>query len=285
MKNDFIYDLMKSEEIREYYRKNIELDPIEQECVVINCYQSLNNQLKLLYKLLENVSETSKKDISDMIKLYELIIQIYNRPYEFFGNKCNIIYVLHYLELSYNINPLYSDNDLSNFFKYYKTSTYYYDNIEYVISDMNQNFECVDLFEIEIVISPKNSKSFVAASFYCNNFDGKFEPFRCFFERDLFNKYNLDDTMDRYEFPQLRYKGVPFESHTKVKFQVPGMNTPFYGILNCNKDLNNCWYIFMYQEGTKKEEYENYYVPFIDMSYTNISSYSIYALFDWLERA
>lgn len=284
MKNDFIYDLMKSEEIREYYRQNVELDHIEQECVIINCYKSLDDQLKLLHKLLENTAEANNKDITDMIRLYELIIQIYNKPYEFFGNDCNIVYVLHYLELSYNIKPPCNNNDLLTFFKYYKTSTYYYDNLEDVILDMNQNIECADLFEIEILISPYNAKSFIAASFYCGIIDKKCEPFRCSFESDLFNKYNLTNAINRYEFPKLRYKGVPFESHTLVKFQVPSMHTPFYGVLNCDKDLNGCWYIFMYKEGTKREEYENYYIPFIDMSYTNIYLHSMYAIFDWLER-
>lgn len=282
MKNDFIYDLMRSEEIREYYRKNVELDTEEQECVIMNCYKSLKDKLELLKKLHDNVPEEDKKDIKEMITLYELINTIYYNPYKFFGNECRVIYALHYLEPAYNLLS-YNINSKHYLTKNYSDIVDYYDNIEDIIKEMSECNEYNNYsFEVDVIIIPEKGKLFFI-EFYCNNINGKFEPVCCLFDDKLFSSFINNEIIDRYG-SYFRCKGMPFKSGDRIKIQTPVMDEPLYGIISCEQDLNGCWYNFVYEDGKKKEDFYSSKI-LLDISYSNINFSGLYSLFDWLERA
>lgn len=283
MRNEFIYDLMRSEEIREYYRKNVELDTEEQECVIINCYKSLKEKLELLKKLYNNVPEEDKNNVKEMITLYELVNTIYYNPYEFFGNDCRVIYVVHYLEAECNL--LFPNMDLYDFLHEYTTCNVYFDSLEEAYNYMNIDIETIDSFEIELIIIPKNDKSYYPISFYGNNINGNLEPITFTFDDELFDKFNIPNSVDTYKHRwELSYKGLPFATGTKVKFQTPIMRNPFYGFIRCTKDENDCWYCFVFENEIEVHDTDHPY-DFLNMSFINLCHTSDYAIFDWLERA
>ena len=152
---------------------------------------------------------------------------------------------------------------------------------------MNENGAQYDPTEIDIVIIYDDGKTISPIEFYCCFVDGKLEPTRCIFDKDLFDKYITRDTSERYR-NTFRYKGLPFKTGDRIKFQTPIMKEPFYGIISCEQDYpidpNSCWYNFVYEDGAKIEEFDKKMILF-DMSYTNIGGYSEYTVFDWLERA
>lgn len=277
MENDFIYDLIRSKEIKDYYM-SISLSISEQECIIINCYKSLKTKLELLKKFYKNVSEKNKKDVEELILLYQLINTIYYNPIEFFGNNYNIVYVVHDLVFEYNLTQ---NKNLIGFFNYYSGSNVYFNTLGETIDYMTQNINLSNLFEIEIILIGKNGEISTPTDFKCCNIDGIFEPIYCTFDKKIFNKYNIQDAIYIYKNQQINHKGLPFEENCKVKFKTPSMKEPFYGIIHNNKDLNGCWYNFVYKDGYLTEEESDL---FLDMSYTRIDNISMYSVFDWLER-
>lgn len=277
MKNDFIYDLMRSEDIREYYRNNIELSIEEQVCVITHSYNSLDIQLELLKKLYENTDEYS---VLNIVRFYEDICDIYNYPYKFFGNNCRIVYILEWLECDFN---KYQYNmDLFDVFDESCFCTDVFDDIDSIIKIMNQTTNTKS-FKINLLIVPnnKNEKSYFPLSFYCNKINGKWVPIRFSFDDDILKnkhyRYKIKDILNT----GIRYKCLPFDNMSKVKFQTPVMGKPFYGVLSVEDDGNNCWYSFMYPDP------DNSGKPikddFLDMSYTDLgNTRSNYAVFDWL---
>lgn len=279
MKNDFIYDIMRSEEIREYYRKNVELNTEEQICVILNSYNSLSDKLALLNKLYNN--DINKKEVKELITLCELINIIYESPEKFFGNNCQIIYSLHELELECNIN---NNSNINNVFKIYSSYVDYFNNIEKIFEEMRIDSNVV-MYEIDVIVLYDNGEFISPIEFFCSNINGTFVPFYCVFDREIFDKYNLSNAIQLYESKStgISHRGLPFENGCRVKFQVPGMKEPFYGNIYNDKDLNGCWYNFVYTDGTVN--LPKHYEDFLDMSYCNLDLTSKYAVFDWLERA
>lgn len=292
MKNDFIYDLMRSEEIREFYRNNIELNVEEQECVIMNCYKSLKEKLELLKRLYENIPEENKQDIREMITLYELVNTIYYNPYEFFGDEYRFIYVLHDLRFECDILGVEAAALESNLFYYYSNSIEYFDNLEKMTEFMNEGEynKYNDPVIVDIIAIPLNGEiSQTPISFICQNINGNIEPSMISLDKkaNIFNKYNISNAIEKYD-SSFRYKGMPFKTGDRIKFKLPFMSEPFYGIISCEQDYpidpNSCWYNFVYKDGTKVEEFDKVPILF-NMSYTNIKLTSTYAVFDWLERA
>lgn len=294
MRNEFIYDLMRSEEIREYYRKNVELDTEEQECVIINCYKSLKEKLELLKKLYDNVPEEDKNNVKEMITLYELVNTIYYNPYEFFGNDCRVIYALHYLKPLCNLLGVDKAVSNRNLFDCYSQYVEYFDNIEKMIEFMNVD-ECYkynEPFEVDIIVIPNNGESlYYPIEYYCEYINGNFEliNFTLDNKTDIFDKYNISETIHREIFSKISHKGLPFKSGDRIKVQTPSMDQPFYGIISSEQDYpidpNSCWYNFVYEDGTNVEDFDKSII-LLDLSYINIdNSPKVYAIFDWVERA
>lgn len=269
MRNEFIYDIMRSEEIREYYRKNVEFDTEEQLCVIMSCYKSLEDQLKLIKNL--EFNQDDKLLVDEMIKLYELIDIIYKNPHKFFGDDCNIIYAVHYQEYKYNIR--YPNFDLVNFFDRFTIGTEYFNSLEKTIEHIKQD-EIIS-FEIEMIIIKENEIIY-PINFYCNNINEKYVPIRVSFDDDLFKEYQLENALELKNHVYYFGKKLPFENGCKVKFQIPIMQEPFYGFLYNDSNEWDEGYYFMHEDNNND-------CDFLNMSYVNLDKTSDYAIFDWLE--
>lgn len=292
MKNDFIYDVMRSEEIREYYRKNVELDTEEQESVIIKSYNSLKNKLELLKKLYNNIPEQDKKDIEEMITLYELMITIYYNPYEFFGKECRVLYALHSLKPLCNLlgNEIAIEKHRLDY--YYSQYVEYFDNIESMNEFLFIEDNLTEPFEVDIIVIPNNGvPSYFPIDFHCEYLNKELVPLSFIIDNKitLFDKFNISEAISRNRFSRIGHRGLPFESGCRIKIQTPIMQEPFYCIIKSEQDYpidpNSCWYNFAYKDGTKKDEFDNSDI-LLDLSYlSNIGVTSEYAVFDWVERA
>lgn len=287
MRNEFIYDLMKSEEIREYYRKNVELTTEEQASVIIKSYNSIKRKLELLKFLYENSEDEDRSDLAEIIKLYQLVNTIYYKPYEFFGNECRIVYVLQHLKPKCNLLGIESVVN-HRLFDTYTGSTMYFNTLEEVIDEMREFSTQNDPFEVDIIVTYNNGNpSIFPIDFYCENIDGIIEPIEFYSDISIFNKYDISNAVYRVDY-NFRLKGLPFKNGDRIKIQTPIMDEPFYGILRSEQDYpidpNSCWYNFVYKDGTNPEEFDNSKI-LLDVSYTSIDISSQYSVFDWLERA
>lgn len=274
-----IYSVMKSKEISDYYRdNNIKLSPLEQECIIINSYNSLETQLELLQQLVKTVPEGDDKEkINSMVYLYEYVITLFYEPIKIY-NKEHIIYSICTVEPNCNN----SDELIGYFDDVIKDINYFY-NIAELIEFMNKYGEERDSFSIELLLIPSNMSYPDLVQFICNKIDGKFVPFKFYFNEDFEKESVFSEALERYGKPVINRFMLPFEGRCRVKFQTPDMNEPFYGIL-CNKqEYNGIWYRFLYKdrENINDEDIDNEYA--LDMSYFYLTGFSSYAIFDWLE--
>lgn len=87
-----------------------------------------------------------------------------------------------------------------------------------------------------------------------------------------------EDTVERFRGVDL-YHPLPFESGSRLKFQLPFMKEPVYGTLESELDGNGCWYHFLYF--TEEKDYQSS----IMLTGAEINYVSGYSSLDWIERA
>lgn len=276
MKKEYnICDLMRSKDMREYYR-NIELSIEEKILIIKSCYHPITKQLLYLKYLLNEVNNIEdEKMVKDMINLYELMITLFFNPKKIYPNN-RIFYIVEEYKFLCNKN-----NNLSIMDKLdtYTTSFDLYEDINDIIKDIKKyNADSNNRFDISLfVITGENIVESI--SFSCSNIDNIFEPFNCIIDLDQLHDYKyLNDALNIYTDTIYRFN-IPFNHGDKLKIKIPGMENPIYGILWKEKDLTDCWYNFLCETIDDK-----YCGDSLDLSYIGINLNPDYCKFDWLEK-
>ncbi|MBQ3545015.1 MAG: hypothetical protein IJA34_08540 [Lachnospiraceae bacterium] len=280
MDNKFdVTNLIRVKEIREYYRKNINLSIFEKEMLIVNSYNSLEVKKQLLKKFRSELNEKDKGNIDELISRYELLILIYKEPKQVFGD-CKITYALTCMTSGISLD---SNCSISEYFKTHILYKKYSDNIIDVIEIMNKfKSKYNHIYELKLnIIAYEENCSYEV--FYLIGFiDGGYVPFKCFLDDKIENKRWKSVTQIFDDI--LLHIDLPFENGCKVKLQTPMMNEPFDGVLSRELDGNGCWYNFLYSseyDCFSKKSFEE----FIDVSYITFLGNYNFMVWDCLERA
>lgn len=280
MKYDFIFDVIRNKDFADYY-KSLNLTVFQLEAIIRSCHKPLSEKLLLLKKFEKEVDDEYKKDIGEMIKLYEIMISIYKNPRVWYGNDTTPLYLCGDIafkgSIAKNIN-----NDYDNMFKTYLLDMNCFDSLN-SLEEYKGN--CDSIVDIYIIKDGKLLKDNII-SYKCFIENGsKCTPYYCqIYDKITISDNSIKEAINRYlnlHMDTLDHIGIPYlKQGTKVKFKLPGMIEPCYGIMDNELDYNHCWYNFMHITDNINSD-----CNFIDLSYNNIENGSEYAVFDWVEKA
>lgn len=297
-----IYNLIKSNEVREHLREHRRFTPLEQEVIIRNSYYTIEQKLEFMKQLLLEVKEANgdKEELElleERVKMYEFIENFIHNPGD------DVIYMAREETCGYNICR--EDNDYRLSGKIYADTHYFRrfeDLIKYWEGAVGAEYTvCVDM----ILLSEQGTK-------YSS--DEIMQPMRLYMAVDLEGKVSVrgvsidDKWFRRKGFSTDCVWGIhddfrvplPFEHGSRIKLKTPEMLKPIYGILDSSSDGHGCWYHFLCVEDESHNfnavkklmekdkiwvKYDNRQVDTIDLSYPQLNFCDRFLTYDWIERA
>lgn len=282
MKDAFIgqvvdaYSLIKSPEIRDFFRTSKKLGIFDQEQVILHSYIPLRQKMAMLKQL----SYTGDEGEAALI----------NEMHDFIAG---------YLEQICNpaVRTVFSLECVDTYLENgnIKTGREYwgvFDTVDEVVMKMEELIEDMEENEISshglvsVVQVPRDEKLRQPFEFSIFRINGEWQVKDIFiYDIDRFTAHDSsisENTSFRFSNNAFSHP-LPFEHGSRLKFKLPFMEKPFYGVLSSKKDENGNWHHYLYDDNTEEQEGTRSNV--IDLSYMEVNQYSGYSSLDWIERA
>ena len=285
-----ISPIIRSKDVREYYSRNqIELTVEEQEAIIVNSYLPLSEKVEWLKRLRDVCAGDEKKNVSEMLSYVEFTWELYKNPEKHYPDD-RIFYIL---EKWYYESDIRGTADAHNFMNTYIQESECFDSIEEMEDYMNsyvepeykkyvgKSEEHDELFQVNLIVLPQNGRHIELVEYIASQIDGKYVPFYFFANREVDERKEWADAVERFEDMRTFMRPeMPFEHGSRVKIQLPGMKEPFFGTMSSELDGNGCRYRFLYGD---REDLENYGKN-SDFSYLAMKEL-YFSVLDWIERA
>ncbi|MCM1123522.1 MAG: hypothetical protein NC416_13145 [Eubacterium sp.] len=260
-----VYSLIRSAEIRDYYRREDILGIFEKEALILHSYISVQRKAAMLKQLSETGNEEEKSKIGEMYRVYSKYIDMICHP------QVRTLFLLESNKWRWEGDEMYCDTcGLDGA----------YDTLEEVMeyTEMYQEEGPSISMDVTVLHVPQDTKVREVFQFTIFWIDGTWEIRDFIIASEELERQGIsEDTIDRYLYFGL-YHPLPFENGSRLKLKLPFMEEPVYGILESELDGNGCWYHFLYSEGESSEILG-------DMTRVEIDDISGYSSFDWIERA
>ena len=275
-----VYSLIGSQEIQEYYRKNVPLSVEQQVSIITHCYRPMEEQLECLKMLADGLTGESRRYTEGFVSMHERMLTLFYHPEKLYPTGKFVYSVMREVPKSSSTKI----TDIHGVLDTYAAEMDYLSNASEVMEFVKQCNRDNGIFAVDMLVITEENGLKQPASFRIGSVDGEYALFRC----SLFaweHSEPVRSIIEQYEYDHawIRHVDIPFEYGSKVKIKLPFMSEPLYGVLWRELDGNQCWYNFFYSEGTSEEEMHS--ESFLDMSYIDIGVCSDYSVLDWLERA
>lgn len=129
------------------------------------------------------------------------------------------------------------------------------------------------LYEVKVHVLEKDTSNRRTITYSVGCIDGDYAPFMA---------GDADSTEELYDDFTLR-NSLPYESGSRLCFQLPGMNKAIMGFLWSEQDGNGCSYHFLLSENAYKHPNERKVDDFLDISYKKIGVTSDFSVLDWIK--
>lgn len=234
-----IYSLIRSEEIREYYRNKVELSAEVKESIITCCYQSLHKKWKLLQMLAAQLEGEEQRKVEEMAALHEWMAKVFYYPALCYADS-DAFYAVN--KLAFDNTPDFTGSQ-AKLCDEYIVETVYFSSINEVKKYLDSCTEEHILYTVDVVIKPIREKSWQPIRYVVAKIDGAVEPIQCYVDMDFEGEIEWKEALDRYQSDTL-HVDLPFEHGCRVKVQLPMMTEPVYGVLWRKLDGNQNKYNF-----------------------------------------
>lgn len=256
-----VYSVIRSEEIREYYRKEDPLGIFEKEQLILHSHTSAERKTALLKELSRTCSGEESRRVDEMCRVYEIYIEKIRHPH------VRTVFLLEYAEQDYDDGRIIVPGVLGGAF----------DTVEEVEGELTKVYggmEEMVFGRITVLQIPQNEKVKEAFCFNLFWIDGRWQiKDLSVREEELKAQGVSPDTAERFCEYSMQHP-LPFENGSRLKLLLPFMKEPVYGTLESEKDGNGCWHHFL---NVGNESF--------DLSYSRIDLTSEYSSLDFIERA
>ncbi len=256
-----VYGVIRSEEIREYYRKEDPLGIFEKEQLILHSHTSVERKTALLKELSRTCGGEESRRVDEMRRVYEKYIEQVRHPH------VRTVFLLEYAEQDCDGGRIIALGVLGGAF----------DTVEEVEGELTKVYggmEEMVFGRITVLQVPQKGKVKEAFCFNLFWMDGKWQiKDLSVREEELKEQGVSSDTAERFCEYSMRHP-LPFENGSRLKLLLPFMTEPVYGILESEKDGNGHWYHFL---NVGNESF--------DLSYSKINLTSEYSSLDFIERA
>lgn len=272
--SDDIYSIIRSPEVRDYYRRGDVLGIFEKEQLILHSYTSIQRKAALLEELAKTGNEKERRKSSEMCRVFHSYLdRIYNP-------KLRTVFLMESGQLVW-------DEEAGSIDRNGYGLDGAFDTIDELIAEMTGRYVgCEEEYyaDVSVLEVPQDGKVAISFEFSLFWIDGKWEIkdlcIEKYGDRGLRAQGLHKDTADRFD----NFGGhhpLPFENRCRLKLQLPFMKEPVYGELDSTIDGIGCWYHFFYSDCVRQRDPWDY----VDLTWWEINLTSSYSSLDWIERA
>ena len=281
MSNFDVYKCMRNMEIREFFRKK-KLNIWEQIQLIIHAYASMQQKREWLSYLLQQVDDTEKRQVHNMIDLIDTCL------YQIYRTKENILYVAEYRDTS----EIIESDEINGIINSVGADLTFHDEMSGMTEYLNKTYAPKsgetnrELYIYQIIKIPQK-KHRIKIEFSMTWFDCKLEIFGMYPDKEWLERKGIpEETIDDFKDDGMGYRELPFKIGDRLKIKTPLMTEHIHGTLtHAEYDGCGCWYYFFTPDGKEMDiEAEKYSEDMIDLSHHEIDLATGYSVFDWVEK-
>lgn len=243
-----VYDLIHSEEVRDYYKEHDPLDTRGKIRLLSDVYAPVKDKLAYFGELAELSDVRYRRDVLEMKRLYEAAIHDIENPPE------RTVYVGDYNEESWTFGWECDDNeDMIS----WQEPPVLCSSLEEIRSTIIQSRDphvepcqtAARLLDVEMTTIRDDGGSDHGIGFHMEWFEGRFEIMWLYLTDEWLDANGFDrewfrdlSTFTREVYP------LPFEDGTKVRLMTPDMGEPVEGYMDVSMDYQGTWYQFVHRD-------------------------------------
>lgn len=267
-----VYSLIRSAEIRDYYRKENVCNNWEKKTILIqHAFISVQQKAAMLKQLAGTGTVEENRLTEEICFIYSRYIDMIYHPL------VRTLFVMETGELWWDKGCIDDNVGLDNV----------YESLDEVIAHMEKNYvnkgdkeKCYA--RVTVLHIPPDEKVKEIFKFDMFWIDGKWKIKEFYVNEDDLKLQGIsNDTIDFFIYNGgMQYHPLPFENGCRLKFRLPFMDEPAYGTLESELDGNGCWYHFLYFDEVDGVDYRS-----VSLTDAEIDLTSGYSSLDWIERA
>lgn len=264
------YSLIRSAEIRDYYRREDVCDDLEKKIILIqHGFISVQQKAAMLRKLSGTGTVKENRLAEEMSLLYSQYIDMIYHP------AVRTLFLLQSGILWWNVDTIDDNLSLHGV----------YESLDEVIAQMEEVYVIYDKAAekacayVTVLHVPPDEKVKEVFKFIIFWIDGKWEIIDFIVDdKELESQEISSDAIDLFaRSAGWQYHPLPFENGCRLRFRLPFMDGPFYGTLESEQDGNGCWYHFLNFDEERKR--------YVDLTYAEVDQINGLSSLDWIERA
>lgn len=267
-----VYSLIRSAEIRDYYRRENVCDNWEKKAILIqHGYIPVQQKAAMLRQLSRTGTVEEKRLTEEMCLIYSQYIDMVYHP------SVRTLFVVESTTLWWDAVAGRIDDNLS--------LGGVYESLDEVIAQMEEfcgNKREKARARVTVLHVPPDEKVKEVFQFDLFWIDGKWEIKKFSINDGALRTQGInDDAIDFFDYAGgCQYHPLPFENGCRLKFRLPFMDEPVYGTLESELDGNGCWYHFLYFD-----DIDGVSGGSVMLTNAEIDLTSGYSSLDWIERA
>lgn len=267
-----VYSLIRSAEIRDYYRRENVCDNWEKKTILIqHSYSSVQQKAAMLKQLSGTGTVEENRLTEEMCLIYRQYIDMVYHP---------LVRTLFVMEIGEVWWDKGRTDDNIGFDSVQESLDDVVAHMEEIYGNRKDKEKCYA--RVTMLHVPMGEKVKEVFKFELFWIDGKWEIRNFDVNEDNLKQQGAsDDAIEFFGYTGgLQYHPLPFENGCRLKFQLPFMDEPAYGTLESELDGNGCWYHFLYFDEVDGVNYGS-----VSLTNAEIDLTSGYSSLDWIERA
>ncbi len=276
-----VYSVIRSPEIRDFYRNNGKLDISKQGEIVLHSYIPMHRKIGMLKTLALQEKETEGGILDDVCSILKKCMDDIYVPAE------RTVFILEYVISAFEDYGFHDKNSVDGF----------YDTAEEMFCHIEKSFEGSGRYAhgyVSLLQVPQSEKTKNPFDFTVCWLDGQWQVKDIMMEEDylksLINHGIREEAaglLDYYDTAVFEHFPLPFADGSRLKLQTPCMSEAFYGILGSRYDpWHDEWYHYLLDENKPEPpENEGYRKNSVSLHSIELDDFSGYSTLDWLERA
>ena len=285
---DEIYDLIRSEEVREHAKKHWESDAKEMVLLIHFAFTPIQKRYELMKRYVSTIENEADRNYAEgFVRVYELVLNHIFHPAE------KVLYICQLFRPSVDGKATENEAVKKGFDLTEDCLRGWFDNFEDLIKSEVEPYEPMEpgyFFKVNEVSIGADVPSDDKVAFHMECVDGKTEITRFFTDEEWLKANGISEEVreDMFCGDGGRHS-YPFPNFGNVILQTPLMEKPLKCTLHSSLDGNYCWYHFLYPRASHIYEFPEFddvnvlFNPWtIDMSYWMIGLTGDYNAFDWI---
>lgn len=278
-----VYSVIKSPEIRDFFKNHIRLNVLEREQLLLKSYISMRQKIDMLKKLAPYGTEQEADLLNGHCAVLEQCMADIYQP-----NKRSI-FVFECAEPYFEDCRIMEMKHINGFFDTM-------DELIHEIESCFRNSETQLYGYITVLQLPRSGKTRTPFDFTVFWINGSWQVKDIIVDAGHMVKLGFAEKavrgLDGYSMSELVHFPLPFENGNRLRLQTPFMEGPFYGILDSGCAFPGEWHHYLWNEknAVSLKNKKNLYTRknmknCVSLSSIELSIYSGYSTLDWLERA